>query len=146
MPTNDSELQAQARKILDAIAFIPFEQCQPLTRDFATILVRPGIYAIRHKTDGLLYIGKTKSLRGRFSGGHKAFLWAWLDKYNDEDVRIAVQFISTLGKPYVTIGARSHYFKSHRTSLQRPNSNRRVVKRCKPNSKSNFPPMMPKLF
>ncbi|WP_326972962.1 GIY-YIG nuclease family protein [Chlorogloeopsis fritschii] len=35
---------------------------------------RPGIYAIRHKTDGLLYIGKTKSLRSRFSGGHKAFL------------------------------------------------------------------------
>ncbi|MEH1789578.1 MAG: hypothetical protein V7L23_29350 [Nostoc sp.] len=36
-------------------------------------------------------IGKTKSLRGRFSGGHKAFLWAWLDKYSDEDVRIAMQ-------------------------------------------------------
>jgi hypothetical protein len=35
---------------------------------------------------GLLCIGKTKSLRGRFSGDHKAFLWAWLDKYNDEDV------------------------------------------------------------
>jgi GIY-YIG catalytic domain len=41
----------------------------------------------------LLYIGKTKSLRGRFSGGHKAFLWAWLDKYDDEDVRIAIQLI-----------------------------------------------------
>ncbi|MDZ8093435.1 MAG: GIY-YIG nuclease family protein [Nostoc sp. DedQUE05] len=99
MPTNDSELQAQARKILDAIAFIPFEQCQPLSRDFATIPARPGIYAIRHKTHGLLYIGKTKSLRGRFSGGHKAFLWAWLDKYNDEDVRIAVQLISYWENP-----------------------------------------------
>ncbi|MEH2178356.1 GIY-YIG nuclease family protein [Nostoc sp.] len=99
MPTNDSELQAQARKILDAIALIPFEQCQPLTRDFASIPARPDIYAIRHRTDGLLYIGKTKSLRGRFSGGHKAFLWAWLDKYNDEDVRIAVQFISYWENP-----------------------------------------------
>ncbi|MDZ8138575.1 MAG: GIY-YIG nuclease family protein [Nostoc sp. DedQUE04] len=99
MPTNDSELQAQARKILDAIAFIPFEQCQPLSRDFATIPARPGIYAIRHRTEGLLYIGKTKSLRGRFSGGHKAFLWAWLDKYNDEDVRIAVQLISYWENP-----------------------------------------------
>ncbi len=99
MPTNDSELQAQARRILDAIAFIPFEQCQALTRDFATIPARPGIYAIRHKTDGLLYIGKTKSLRGRFSGGHKAFLWACLDKYNDEDVRIAVQLISYWENP-----------------------------------------------
>lgn len=82
MPTNDSELQAQARRILDAIAFIPFEQCQPLTREFERVPSRPGIYAVRHKTDGLLYIGKTKSLRGRFSGGHKAFLWSWLDKYD----------------------------------------------------------------
>ncbi|MBD2608443.1 GIY-YIG nuclease family protein [Scytonema hofmannii FACHB-248] len=95
MPTNDSELQTQARIILDAIAFTPFEQCQPLSREFNHIPPRPGIYAIRHKTDGLLYIGKTKSLRSRFSGGHKAFLWAWLDKYNDEDIRIAMQPILT---------------------------------------------------
>ncbi len=61
MPMSDSELQAQARNILDAIAFIPFEQCQPLSREFSSIPARPGIYAIRHKTDGLLYIGKTKS-------------------------------------------------------------------------------------
>ena len=99
MPPNDAELQAQARNILDAIAFTPFEQCQPLSRGFRNIPARPGIYAIRHRTDGLLYIGKTKSLRGRFSGGHKAFLWAWLDKYNDEDVRIALQVISYWGNP-----------------------------------------------
>lgn len=99
MPTNDSELQAQAQRILDEIAFTPFEQCQPLSRDFDNIPTRPGIYAIRHKTDGLLYIGKTKSLRGRFSGGHKAFLWAWLDKYSDEDIRIAVQTISHWKNP-----------------------------------------------
>jgi hypothetical protein len=99
MPTDDSELQTQPRRIMDAIAFIPFEQCQPLNRGFESIPARPGIYAIRHRTDGLLYIGKTKSLRGRFSGGHKAFLWAWLDKYNDEDVRIAVQIISYWEKP-----------------------------------------------
>ncbi|MGF1460630.1 MAG: GIY-YIG nuclease family protein [Leptolyngbyaceae cyanobacterium] len=99
MSTSDSELQAQARNILDAIAFTPFEQCQLLGREFSSIPARPGIYAIRHKIDGLLYIGKTKSLRGRFSGGHKAFLWAWLDKYNDEDVRIAVQVISHWGNP-----------------------------------------------
>ncbi|BAY10729.1 GIY-YIG nuclease family protein [Calothrix sp. NIES-2098] len=99
MSTNDSELQAQARRILDAIAFIPFEECHPLSREFSNIPARPGIYAIRHKTDGLLYIGKTKSLRGRFSGGHKAFLWAWLDKYSDEDVRIAVHPISHWENP-----------------------------------------------
>lgn len=99
MPTNDLESETKARKILDAIASTPFEQCQPLTREFDNIPSRPGIYAIRHKTDGLLYIGKTKNLRGRFSGGHKAFLWAWLDKYNDEDIRVAVQFISHWGNP-----------------------------------------------
>ena len=96
---NNSELQVQARKILDTIAFMPFEQCQPLTRSFESIPARPGIYAVRHRTDGLLYIGKTKSLRGRFSGGHKAFLWAWLDKYDDQDVRIAVQIIAHWGNP-----------------------------------------------
>jgi excinuclease UvrABC nuclease subunit len=99
MPTDESELQAQARKILDAIAFTPFEQCQPLSRGFENIPARPGIYAVRHRSEGLLYIGKTKNLRGRFSGGHKAFLWAWLDKYDDEDVRIAVGPISYWGNP-----------------------------------------------
>jgi excinuclease UvrABC nuclease subunit len=95
----DSKLQTQALDILNAIAFMPFEQCQSLSRELTNILSRPGIYAIRHKTDGLLYIGKTKSLRGRFSGGHKAFLWAWLDKYNDEDVRIAFEIISHWKNP-----------------------------------------------
>jgi excinuclease UvrABC nuclease subunit len=99
MPLNDSELQAQARMILDAIAFRPFEQCQPLTRRFEQLPARPGIYAVRHRSDGLLYIGRTKSLRGRFTGGHKAFLWAWLDRYDDEDVRIAVQIVSYWGNP-----------------------------------------------
>ncbi|GJD19746.1 Excinuclease ABC, C subunit-like [Rivularia sp. IAM M-261] len=99
MPTNDSELVSQARQILNVIAFTPFEECQPLSRDFVNLPARPGIYAIRHKSLGLLYIGKTKSLRSRFTGGHKAFLWAWLDKYGDEEVRIAVQTISYWENP-----------------------------------------------
>ena len=93
VPTNNFEIQNQARSILDTIAFTPFDQCQPLSRDFSNIPDRPGIYAIRHSSQGLLYIGKTKSLRGRFKGGHKAFLWAWLDQYKSEDVRISVQTI-----------------------------------------------------
>ncbi|GBO56257.1 hypothetical protein APA_4587 [Pseudanabaena sp. lw0831] len=90
---SESEIQKQARNILDAIAFTPFEECQSLNRDFSNIPDLPGIYAIRHKYEDLLYIGKTKSLRSRFKGGHKAFLWAWLDQYKDEDVRIAIQII-----------------------------------------------------
>ncbi len=93
MTPSSSEVKQQARDILDAIAFTPFEECQSLNRDFSNIPDRPGIYAIRHKYEGLLYVGKTKSLRSRFKGGHKAFLWAWLDKYKDVDVRIAVQII-----------------------------------------------------
>ncbi|MEI6330013.1 MAG: GIY-YIG nuclease family protein [Pseudanabaena sp. ELA645] len=93
MTLSASEIKQQARNILDAIAFTPFEECQSLNRDFINIPDLPGIYAIRHKYEGLLYIGKTKSLRSRFKGGHKAFLWAWLDKYKDEDVRIALQII-----------------------------------------------------
>lgn len=96
---NESDLYAEARRILDAIAFTPFEQCQPLSREFANLPTRPGIYAIRHKTEGLLYVGKTKSLRGRFRGGHKAFLWAWLDRYNAEDIRISLQVISYWHNP-----------------------------------------------
>ena len=93
------QLEFLSRKILDAIAFTPFEQCQPLSRGFENIPARPGIYAVRHRSEGLLYIGKTKNLRGCFSGGHKAFLWAWLDKYDDEDVGIAVGPISYWGNP-----------------------------------------------
>ncbi|MBD2150655.1 GIY-YIG nuclease family protein [Pseudanabaena sp. FACHB-1277] len=93
MLMSESEIKQQARNILDAIAFTLFEECVPLNRDFSNIPDLPGIYAIRHKYEGLLYVGKTKSLRSRFKGGHKAFLWAWLDKYKDEDVRIAVQII-----------------------------------------------------
>lgn len=92
-------IQQEARQILDTLAFTPFEQCQPLSRNFNSIPSRPGLYAVRHRMDGLLYIGKTKSLRGRFSGGHKAFLWAWLDKYNWEDVRIAIHPLSAWSNP-----------------------------------------------
>jgi hypothetical protein len=60
MPTHNSEMQAQARAILDQIAFIAFDQCQPLTRAFQGIPARPGIYAVRHKTDGLLTLGKLR--------------------------------------------------------------------------------------
>lgn len=91
--------QQEALKILDTLAFLSFEQCQSISRDFSDLPSRPGIYAIKHRTIGLLYIGKTKSLRGRFTGGHKAFLWAWLDKYEDEDVRIAIHRLSAWKNP-----------------------------------------------
>ena len=145
MPTNDSELQAQARKILDAIAFTPFEQCQPLTRQFDNIPARPGIYAVRHITDGLLYIGKTKSLRWRFSGGHKAFLWAWLDKYNDEDVRIAMQLISYCENPALLLELEAIILRATEPPYNVQIPTQRWMP-CKPNFKNNFLLLMPKSF
>jgi len=98
-----TDRQDQARQILNTLAFQPFENCQSLNRTFTHIPARPGLYAIRHRSIGLLYIGKSKSLRGRFSGGHKAFLWSWLDKYDDKDVRISLYPLSPWEDPQLLL-------------------------------------------
>lgn len=49
----------EARHILDTLAFIPFEDCQPLNRTFEALPPVPGLYAIKHRSAGILYIGKT---------------------------------------------------------------------------------------
>jgi hypothetical protein len=50
-------------------------------------------------TTGLLYLGKTNDLSTRFSGGHKAFTWAWLDLYPPAEVRIAIAPLDQWGNP-----------------------------------------------
>ncbi|HAZ48619.1 MAG TPA: excinuclease ABC subunit C, partial [Cyanobacteria bacterium UBA11371] len=40
-------IEQEARQILDTLAFTPFEQCYPLSRDFETIPARVGLYAFR---------------------------------------------------------------------------------------------------
>jgi len=92
-------IQFEARQILNTLAFTPFEQCQPLTRTFEEIPARVGLYAFRHSYEGLLYIGKAKNLRDRLRGGHKAFLWGWLDLYDPDDVRIAFVTLNNWQKP-----------------------------------------------
>lgn len=99
MTSDRNEMQQEARQILDTLAFTPFEDCQPLSREFETIPSRLGLYAFRHRTQGLLYIGKAKNLRDRLKGGHKAFLWGWLDNYDPIDVRIAFQVIQQWQRP-----------------------------------------------
>jgi hypothetical protein len=89
----NQEIQQEARRILDSLAFTPFEDCQPLSREFENVPSRLGLYAFRHQTEGLLYIGKAKNLRDRLKAGHKAFLWGWLDNYDPGDVRIAFRII-----------------------------------------------------
>lgn len=92
-------IQQEARQILNSLAFTPFDNCQPLSRDFDTIPTKVGLYAFRHRTEDLLYIGKAKNLRDRLRGGHKAFLWGWLDRYNPDDVRIAFVTLNQWQKP-----------------------------------------------
>jgi hypothetical protein len=92
-------IQQEARQILDTLAFTPFEQCQPLSREFNSIPARLGLYAFRHSSEGLLYIGKTKNLRDRLRNGHKAFLWGWLDLYDPDDVRIAYATLNQWQRP-----------------------------------------------
>lgn len=89
----------QAQGILDRLAFLPFEAGLPIIRNFRSFPELPGIYAVRHCTEGLLYLGKTNNLSTRFNGGHKAFMWAWLDLYNPHEVRIMIQTIEQWGNP-----------------------------------------------
>jgi len=64
---------------------------------------------------------KPKVCSLRFIGGHKAFLWAWLDKYGDEEERKSGAANFLLGKPCATIGIRSYHPEKLRTPLQCPN-------------------------
>ena len=83
-------INTEAMRILKLLNEMPFDACCPLTREFAKLPPRPGIYAVKHKSRGILYIGKSGSVKGRFKGGHKALGWAFMDCLDPDDVRIAV--------------------------------------------------------
>jgi hypothetical protein len=85
-----SELEEQAREMLQKLLSTPFEACASISRDFYDLPMMPGIYAVRHRHLGLLYLGKAKKLRDRFRGGHKACTWSWLDDYDNRDVATAL--------------------------------------------------------
>lgn len=84
-----NELEAQARGLLQALLSVPFESCASITREFYDLPMMPGLYAVRHREYGLLYLGKAKKLRDRSRGGHKACTWSWLDDYEHKDVAIS---------------------------------------------------------
>jgi GIY-YIG catalytic domain len=88
-----TELETQARQILDFLVQQPFAECISISRDFAGLSTKPSIYAIRHRSEGLLYIGKAQDVKERFRGGHKAVTWAWLADYNHRDVVISTHEI-----------------------------------------------------
>lgn len=91
-----NELEEQARNLLQSLIAVPFESCASITREFRSLPPSPGLYAVRHREHGLLYLGKAKKLRERFRGGHKACTWSWLDDYNHRDIAIAFVSLSMI--------------------------------------------------
>jgi len=82
-------IQQEAQAILHNLASIPFQNCIALSKEFRELPMSAGIYAVKHRTLSILYIGKTRTLRDRFRGGHKALLWAFIEELKATDIRIA---------------------------------------------------------
>jgi excinuclease UvrABC nuclease subunit len=80
--------QQEALRILNYLVSIAFEDCLVLSKEFRGLPMSAGIYAVRHRTMGILYIGKARLLRDRFRGGHKALLWAFIEELKATDTRI----------------------------------------------------------
>jgi excinuclease UvrABC nuclease subunit len=78
-----------AQQILAVLVSTSFDQTVSLSRSMEGLPDRHGIYAVKHQSEGILYIGKTNKLKARFTNGHKAFLWAWLEYYPPETIGIA---------------------------------------------------------
>jgi len=79
----------ESLRLLVLLSTAPFSDCAPLTRKFNDLPPRPGIYAFKHRDLGILYIGKSNSIRARLRGGHKALGWAFIDRMAPDDVHIA---------------------------------------------------------
>lgn len=91
-----NDVEKQAKILLQTLLSVPFESCILISREFRDLPMSPGLYAVRHREHGLLYIGKTKKLRERFRGGHKACTWSWLDNYDYREVAIAFAPLSMI--------------------------------------------------
>lgn len=85
-----TQIQTEADRILKVLQQTPFEDCQPLTKKFENFIKRPGIYAIKHQTQGILYIGISRNIQQRFRAGHQALVLAFLDKLEPDDVRVVM--------------------------------------------------------
>jgi hypothetical protein len=46
--------------ILSNLAATPFSDCISLSKEFKALPMSAGIYAVKHRTLGILYIGKTR--------------------------------------------------------------------------------------
>lgn len=94
MIDHQDSITKEAARLLEILNTTPFQDCHPLSREFNSLPNRPGIYAIYHRTEGILYIGKSGNVKSRLRGGHKALGWAFIDRMSPDDVRIAVAVLS----------------------------------------------------
>jgi excinuclease UvrABC nuclease subunit len=89
----EDALTIEARQFLHELANQPFDECFPLLKTLAALPKRAGIYAIRHREAGILYIGKSLDLRQRFMDGHKALYCCYIDRFAPESIRIAIVLV-----------------------------------------------------
>jgi hypothetical protein len=94
MAISQDSIHQEALRILDELESIPFNDCYPLSKDFSELPGCPGIYAVKYRNSGIVYVGKSGHVRNRFKGGHKVLNWALLDRVPPEDIRIAVVLLS----------------------------------------------------
>lgn len=91
---NQESLREEAARLLGILTETPFEECYVLSREFQELPNCTGLYAIKHQAQIILYIGKSGNIRSRLRGGHKALGWAFIDRLDPDDVRIAVARLS----------------------------------------------------
>jgi hypothetical protein len=91
---DQESLREEAARLLRVLVETPFQECHVLSREFRELPNCTGLYAIKHQTQGVLYIGKSGNIRSRLRGGHKALGWAFIDRLDPDDVRIAVARLS----------------------------------------------------
>lgn len=66
--------EEQTQELLRALLSVPFESCVLITREFRDLPLSPGLYAVRHREVGLLYMGKQKSCENDLEAGTKLVL------------------------------------------------------------------------
>ncbi|MEL6158239.1 MAG: GIY-YIG nuclease family protein [Cyanobacteria bacterium J06627_32] len=64
MTDSADAIKAEALRILKLLEEMPFDDCCPLTKEFTELPARLGIYAVKHKQQGLLHVGKSGSVKG----------------------------------------------------------------------------------
>ena len=91
---NEDKFQQDAIQILDRLTLMTFEEYFTLDKTLCELPKCAGIYAVRHRREGILYIGKSLNIRNRFMGGHKALFYAYADRFPITDIRIVVVALS----------------------------------------------------